>query len=87
MTDKILAEVRASAASFQNCILTSVTVTKALNLVTVGIVTDKAFTAQDKSKVTEVLKKYVPAYFTLELRVSKLTPDCEMVKKIGRAHV
>ncbi len=80
MTDKILAEVRASAASFQNCILTSITVTKALNLVTVGIVTDKAFTAQDKSKVTEVLKKYVPAYFTLELRVSKLTPDCEMVK-------
>lgn len=80
MTDKILAETRASAASFQNCILNSVTVTKASKLVTVNLVTDKAFSQEDKARVTEVIKKYVPSYFNLSVTVSKLTPDCEMVK-------
>jgi len=80
MTDKILAEVRAAASSFENCIITSVTVTKFQSLVTVNLVTDKAFTAEDKSKVTAVIKKYVPDYFNLGVNVSKLTPDCEMVK-------
>ncbi|MDE6355909.1 MAG: hypothetical protein K2L67_01565 [Clostridia bacterium] len=80
MTDKILSEVRAAAASFQNCIISSITVTKAQNFVTVNLVTDKAFSPDDKANVTAVLKKYVPAYFTLAVNVSKLTPDCDMVK-------
>ena len=45
------------------------------------LVTDISFTAADKVQAEKILKKYVPDYFGLEVEISKLAPDEEMIKK------
>lgn len=81
MTDKILAELRAVSVNLKNAILRNITVVTAEKTVTVYLVTDAAFTPSDKERAAAVLRGYVPAYFGLNLEISKLAPDGEMVKR------
>lgn len=81
MTEKILAEVRAACESFKDAILRNLELDSAKRRVTVNIVTDRAFTSEDESKVYTVVKRHIPTYFDCKLQITKLTPDCEMVKR------
>ena len=80
MTEKIISELRACAPNFKNLIISSITLEKK-SLVRVRLVTDISFTAADKVQAEKILKKYVPDYFGLEVEISKLAPDEEMIKK------
>lgn len=81
MTDKILTEIRSSGDNLKNTILRNITVDGTRRTVTVNLVTDAAFTPADKKNADSILRKYVPAYFSLKVDISKLTPDCEMVTR------
>lgn len=81
MTDNILLELRSSNANFRNAIFRPLTVNRAKKSVSVNIVTDLAFTLGDKETAFKVLRKYVPEYFSLEIEITKLSPDCEMIKR------
>lgn len=81
MTENILAEVRATCLNFKDAILRGLELDSAKRQVTVNIVTDKAFTSSDEREVYAVIKKHVPNYFECKLEITKLTPDCEMVKR------
>lgn len=81
MTDKIISEIRASGSALKNAILREVAVERANRTVTVSIITDSAFTPADKNKAAAAIKKFVPEYFGLNVEISKLTPDCEMVRR------
>lgn len=81
MTEDILAEVRSVGGSLINCIMRPVEVYRARRLVVVNLVTDVAFTPIDKTNAFNIIKKYVPSYFECRVEISKLTPDCEMVKR------
>ena len=81
MTDKIISEVRASGESLKRAIIREVTVERSNKTVTVKLITDSAFTPADKTRAVAAIKKFVPEYFELNVEISKLTPDCEMVKR------
>lgn len=81
MTDNILNELRAKIDNLKNAIIGSVTLEKSKNLVSVRLVTDISFTPEDKIRAHSVLRKSVPEYFGLEVEISKLSPDCEMVRR------
>ena len=65
MTDNILLELRSSNANLRNAIFRPLTVNRAKKSVSVNIVTDLAFTLEDKETAFKVLRKYVPEYFSL----------------------
>lgn len=77
----IIDAVRSSSENFQNAILRPLTVDRAERTVEINIITDRAFTERDKDKLREVIGQYIPEYFTFSINVSKLTPDCELVKR------
>lgn len=79
MTEKLLKEIH-SVKNLNKSIVASVAVEKDKKLVTVKLVTDKAFTAQDRVEVEKIIRAYVPQYFELKTQISKLSPDCGMVK-------
>lgn len=79
MTD-VLVELRA-LKGLKNCIIRSLTVYKARALVKAEIVTDEVFSEDERSRAKEILRRYVPSYFSFALEIIKLTPDCEMVEK------
>lgn len=81
MTDEILSELRSSRENLKNAIIRGVTLERAQKLVTVNIVTDVAFTADDRAAAEKTIEKYVPDYFKTAVEISKLSPDCEMVQK------
>lgn len=81
MQSKILAEIRASSQNLKNCIISRLELNRARRLFCVYLITDAAYTQSDKNLALGVLKKYVPAYFECGLEISKLSPDCEMVKR------
>lgn len=81
MVDDIITQIRRSSETMQNAILRRVTLEKSERIVTVQIVTDKAFTEEDREGVLRVIRNYVPRYFTGRVEISKLSPDCDMVKK------
>lgn len=81
MTDKILTELRACGVGLKNAILRKIIVEKTKKTVTVHIITDATFAPADKAKAAAVLRKYVPDYFGLNVEISKLAPDCEMVRR------
>lgn len=81
MLQEVLTELRSVSENFKNCILRSVEVYRARRLVIVAIITDAAFTPSDKTKAQAAIKKFVPAYFDCTLEITKLTPDCDMVKR------
>ncbi len=81
MTENILAEVRSVGRNFKDAILRGLELDSAKRQVKVNIVTDRAFTSEDREKVYNVIKRHVPPYFDCILEIIKLTPDCEMVKR------
>ena len=81
MLQEVLTELRSVSENFKNCILRSVEVYRARRLVIVAIITDAAFTPSDKTEAQAAIKKFVPAYFDCTLEITKLTPDCDMVKR------
>ncbi len=80
MAEKFLEEIR-SVGSFDSAIISSVVLDRSLMKVVVGIVTDKAYTEPDRQSALKTVRKFVPEAFGCELEISKLTPDCEMVKR------
>ncbi len=80
MIDDILKDIREASINFRNAILLSPVLEKSRRLVTVRIVTNVTFNSQDKSKALAVVKKYVPSYFGCAVEISKLSPDCNMVR-------
>ncbi len=81
MQSKILTELRASSQNLKNCIISRLELYRARRIFCVYLITDTAYTPSDKAAALQVLKKYVPAYLSCSLEISKLSPDCEMVKR------
>lgn len=80
MTEKFLGEIR-KIPSFGTAIVSSVTLEKSKNNVEVCLITDKTYTKADEAEVKKVARAFVPEFFSCTLRVSKLTPDCDMVAR------
>lgn len=85
MTERFLKEIHA-LESLKNAIIGSVVLESAKNLVTVRLITDITYSPSDKEKAQKIVRGYVPLHFNCAVEISKLTPDCEMVKsKIAEA--
>lgn len=80
MTEDILAEVR-SATGLKNAIMGGVSLTQATSAVSVQLITDTPYSRGDFDAAYSVVRRYVPDSFSLELHITKLTPDCDMVKR------
>ena len=80
MTDDILAEVR-SATGLKHAIMGGVSLTQSTSSVFVQLITDTAYSQGDFDAAYSVVRKYVPEQFSLELQITKLKPDCEIVKR------
>lgn len=80
MTEVFIEEIR-NIPSLDRAIVSSVALIKAKNTVEVAIITDKAFTADDEKEAKKIVRKFVPDLFSCLLRISKLTPDEDMVAK------
>lgn len=80
MLTQVLADVRSASDNLKNCIVRSVEVYRARRLVIVNLISDKAFTKEDKENAVAAIKKHVPTYFSCTVEITKLSPDCEMVK-------
>ncbi len=80
MTEQILKELR-EQQGLRSCIIRSVTVFTKRSFVKIVLITDTVFTGKDKTLAERILGRYVPSYFTFEVDVIKLTPDCKMVEK------
>lgn len=79
MTENFLKEIR-SLENLNNSIISSIVLESNKKLVTVKLITDKAFTRENKAEAEKIVRAYVPQFFNCTLEISKLTPDCEMVK-------
>lgn len=80
MTEKIVTELR-TIENLQRVIITAVSLVKAQNTVEVCLVTDCAYTESDVALAKKIIRKYVPEYFNCCVKVTKLTPDEDMVAK------
>lgn len=81
MNGKIIEAVRSSAVSLKNCIIRSLVLDRVARLVTVNLVSDCAYIEADKICAEKALAEYVPSYFKCKIEISKLSPDCEMVRR------
>ncbi|MBD5584556.1 MAG: hypothetical protein HDQ88_05695 [Clostridia bacterium] len=81
MTDNVLTEIRAVSKNLRNAIIRQIVVDRPRKLVKVYLITDEAFTQSDEAGAVQVIKKYVPAYFSCETQISKLSPDEDMIKR------
>ncbi|MCD7729085.1 MAG: hypothetical protein LUI60_04140 [Clostridia bacterium] len=79
MTDDILAEVR-SASDMKKAIIGGMSLDTSALAVNVKIITDTPYVKSDYDAAFGVLRKYVPQEFSLSVEISKVTPDCAMVK-------
>ncbi|MGN0806400.1 MAG: exonuclease domain-containing protein, partial [Candidatus Coproplasma sp.] len=80
MTEKIVNELR-TIECFDRVIISSVGLIKAQNSVEVALITDKAYSDDDVISAKRIIRKYVPEYFSCSVKVTKLTPDEDMVAK------
>lgn len=81
MTDEIITELRSAVLNLRNTVIRSMTLDKSNNLVIVNLVTDCSFTQSDQTRAHLILRKYIPGYFDLKVKISKLAPDAEMIKR------
>lgn len=79
MNDSCLREIR-NIDNFNNAIIKSVVLDSNTGNAEINIITDKCFTDADKGKVFEIVRKYVPERFGCVAKISKLSPDAQMVK-------
>ena len=80
MIENFLKEIR-SLENLNSAIVSSIVLEREKNLVTVKLITDKAFTEADRATVLKTVRKYVPEIFECAVEISKLTPDSEMVRR------
>ena len=80
MTEDILSAVRRSDG-LKNAIIGGVELVQATGEVTVRLVTDLAYSQADYDAAYKSVRTFVPDCFSLELKISKLSPDCRMVKQ------
>ncbi|MDE6598195.1 MAG: ribonuclease H-like domain-containing protein [Clostridia bacterium] len=80
MTEKFLKEIR-SVENLKNAIIGSVVLESNKKLVTVRLITDVAYSPSDKEQAQKIAIRYVPQYFNCAVEISKLSPDCDMVKE------
>lgn len=80
MVEDILSRVRA-ADGLKNAIFGGVMLEQASGEVTVNIVTDRAYTQTDYDAAVAAVRPFVPDCFSLSVHISKLSPDCSMVKR------
>ena len=81
MTEDILAQIRAVSDNLKSAILCPVEIDKTSRTVSVKIITDNTFTAEDRQAAEKIVRAFVPAYFKCAVTISKLSPDAEMVKR------
>lgn len=79
MIDNLLSEIR-QTDNLSSAIIGSVILDKASKCVTTKVYTDKQYSEGDNIFAKNILRKYIPNYFECEVEVSKLSPDCDMVK-------
>lgn len=80
MTEKCLGEIRL-LENFHNAIIKSVTLDSQTNIVEVRIITDRTFLNEERVKIFEIVRKFVPSDFECRVEVNKLSPDVEMVRQ------
>ncbi len=80
MNVDVVEAVRASSDNLKNAILRSVTVDGKIRKAEVNLITDCTFTDADVQSAARALKPFVPGYFSCAVTISKLSPDCEMIK-------
>ncbi len=80
MTENFIREIR-SVNGFSNAILKSVELEKETGRVYLNIITNKTYTIDDLRSVESVAAKYIPEPFTGEVEVTKIAPDCEMIRR------
>ncbi len=80
MTENFIGEIRA-IHGFNNAILQSVVLEKSSGCVQLNILTNTSYTEEDMLGVQSAAKKYIPEPFTANVEVSKITPDCDMIKR------
>ncbi|MCM1437905.1 MAG: exonuclease domain-containing protein [Roseburia sp.] len=78
MTETFIDEIR-TISSLNTAILSSVSLFKAKGNVEVALITDKPYAQSDEAAAKKIVRKYVPELFSCTLKISKLTPDCDMV--------
>ncbi len=81
MTDRIIDKIRSSSKNLENAILRPLSLDRAARLVTVNIVTDCAFTEEDRAAAFGAVSPFIPEYFGCRVEICKLTPDTAMVKR------
>ncbi len=79
MTD-FLTEIH-SIPSFQTAIVGGISLLRSSRRVDINLVTERAFTDEDRERARAVARSYVPEEFELNLSISKLTPDEKMVAR------
>jgi len=80
MTDGFLNEIH-EIQHLNNSIIDSIVLDSASKIVKITLITDKAYTQDDKQKAAFSARKFVPEIFGLSVDIVKLTPDEEMVKR------
>ena len=80
MIDSCLNQIR-SLENFKSALIKSVTLDSADNSVTVTVITDKPFSETERQKITEILRGAVPVKFECKVRITKLSPDEDMVRE------
>ncbi len=80
MVEDILARVR-EAEGLKNAIISGVTLDTAAGTVTVKLVTDRAYTGSDGETAVAAVRPFVPDCFSLDVQISKLSPDSGMIKR------
>lgn len=80
MVEDILSRVR-TADGLKNAIIGGVQLFQESGEVTVKIVTDRAYSQQDYNSAVAAVRPFVPDCFSLKVEISKLSPDCAMVKQ------
>ena len=67
--------------SFGSAVLSKVSLERSEHVVTVSLVTDTPYTAEDEKAANSVARQFVPEEFGCNLTISKLTPDEGMVAR------
>ncbi len=80
MTENFIDKIR-KIPSLDRAIISYVHLLKVKNTVEIGLITDKAFNAEDEASAKKAACAFVPEFFSCSLSITKLTPDEDMVSK------
>lgn len=80
MSENFLTEIR-KIPSLNTAIISSVTLYKAKETVEVVLITDKAYPPEDEAAAKKIVRAFVPELFSCTLKITKLTPDVDMIAR------